>query len=361
MRNSSSLERRLNRHAPVILVGGLFFTLSALFFLTMCNMPCEDKLYGLDADVLKAAKSKAFWKEHFLSPHRDLKAKLVILVLTGPENFQERDGIRETWMSDLSSLSVLIRFVIGSASLSVNTRQKIDREQLVHEDLLILNNVQDSYQGLTFKVLQAFVWLDQNVDFQYVLKVDDDSFVRVSNVLAELQHKPKDRLYWGFFDGRARVKTSGKWKETDWNLCDRYLPYARGGGYVLSSDLVHFIASNQEFFQLYLSEDVSVGAWLAPLKINRHHDQNFDTEYISRGCLNSYLVTHKQTVLKLRELHTNLRSLGHLCKSEVVERASYEYDWSFPPSKCCQRPEGKPMGKLAAKPVLSNAVRPPPR
>ncbi|GFN96458.1 beta-1,3-galactosyltransferase 6-like [Plakobranchus ocellatus] len=341
MAMTTAMERRLNRHAPAALIGGVFFTISILFYLTMCNMPCEDRTYGLDADVWRRSKNKAFWSDNLLSPSRDLQAKLVILIISAPGNIHERDTIRDTWLKDIDHKAVLFRFVIGTSSLDSQGKDKIDREALVHKDLLALATIADSYQQLTLKVLEAFKWLDSNVDFQYVLKVDDDSYVRVSNILSELSHKPKDHLYWGFFDGRANVKTQGQWKETKWILCDTYLPYARGGGYVISSDLVHFIAHNHQLLEIYLSEDVSVGTWLAPLKINRHHDQRFDTEYISRGCSNSYLITHKQSVLKLRELHNNLLTKGSLCKTEFVERASYEYNWNFPPSKCCSRPAMK--------------------
>ena len=51
-----------------------------------------------------------------------------------------------------------------------------------------------------------------------------------------------------------------------------------------------------ELFRLekWNSEDVSVGAWLAPVQVNRVHSIRFDTESESRGCHNSWIVTHKQ-------------------------------------------------------------------
>lgn len=39
---------------------------------------------------------------------------------------------------------------------------------------------------------------------------------------------------------------------------------------------------------------MSVGAWLAGLKIKYVHDPRFDTEWQSRGCSNEYLITHKK-------------------------------------------------------------------
>lgn len=101
----------------------------------------------------------------------------------------------------------------------------------------------------------------------YLAQVDDDSFVRLDQIVREAEtiaavetyvasrsggvlkgvvspqlacYRPP--LYWGYFDGRALVKRTGKWAEKRWSLCDHYLPYALGGGYVLSWDLVSYIA-----------------------------------------------------------------------------------------------------------------------
>ena len=59
--------------------------------------------------------------------------------------------------------------------------------------------------------------------------------------------------------GAAHVKTSGQWAEPNFHLCDRYLPYARGGGYVITTDLVEYILQNKHLLQIYNSEDVTVG------------------------------------------------------------------------------------------------------
>ena len=70
---------------------------------------------------------------------------------------------------------------------------------------------------------------------KYLLKVDDDSYVQLPLVLEELKNSNFDKsLYWGFFDGRGPVFLKGKWAEKEYHLCDKYIPYALGGGYVLT-------------------------------------------------------------------------------------------------------------------------------
>lgn len=168
--------------------------------------------------------------------------------------------------------------------------------------------------------------------------MDDDSFVQLPLVLEDLKNTNfEESLYWGFFDGRAPVFNKGKWAEKDYHLCDKYIPYALGGGYVLSQNLVQFITDNAKYLQKFKSEDVSVGTWLGPLKIHRIHDVRFDTEFRSRGCSNQYLVSHKQSVEDFRSKHYSLEAKGQLCEKETQLRKSYVYNWNEVPSKCCLR------------------------
>lgn len=269
---------------------------------------------------------------------RKIQKFLMVGILTGPSNYMRRNYIRKSWLSLPNLSDVHHVFVIGGGQLSNKDRLQLEIENKAFNDILLLDNVLDSYRNLTFKLLQFMIWLDKNTNFSYLLKVDDDSFARVDKLNTILKSRSQTgRLYWGYFDGRARVKHYGKWAEKSWVLCDRYLPYAKGGGYVLSQDLVHFVARNSDVLQLYNSEDVSVGAWLAPLNITRFHSVEFDTEYESRGCLNSFLVTHKQTMQDMLKKYQNLVKNGQMCNPEVVTKNSYNYKWDVLPSLCCKR------------------------
>lgn len=176
------------------------------------------------------------------------KFRLLILVLSAPENTERRDTIRKTWLS-LRQSEVKSFFAIGTLNFRPEQLQSVESENQKHNDILLLPKLLDSYGTVTKKVLQSFIHMHENYDFDFVLKSDDDSFAVVDQILKELnrwQNKGlRKELYWGYFDGRARVKRSGPWKETDWFLCDYYLPYALGGGYILSYNLVKFIAENE--------------------------------------------------------------------------------------------------------------------
>jgi len=265
-------------------------------------------------------------------------ALLAILVLSSPENHDRRDAIRNTWLKYLSNDDAFIYFVVGTRGLS--NFSALNHESAKYGDLIRLVDHEDAYQTLTGKVLLSFVWISKNLKFAFVFKVDDDTFARVDIILEELRHRSTRKpLYWGFFDGRAQIKKKGRWAEQKWVLCDRYLPHARGGGYILSASLVDYIVRSKDLLQQFNSEDVSIGAWLAPLDIERLHDPRFDTEHVSRGCSDAYIVTHKQNVTAMFTKHDNLINMGRLCGlgGQFKKRNSYIYDWSVLPSSCCIR------------------------
>lgn len=263
---------------------------------------------------------------------------LIVAIITGPDRKEERSVMRDTWLADLDPKRTAVKFVIGTGGLSDTEISSLKEENKLTDDLLLLENFKEGFSVLSRKVLLMMSWFADNMQFDYLFKGDDDTYVSLPLLLNELDKRPSPgRFYWGFFDGRSSVKRAGKWKESDWILCDRYLPYALGGGYILSHELIKFISSNKGFFKMYKNEDVSVGTWLAGIDMERKHDRRFDTEYKSRGCHNSFLVTHKQTVKDMRDKHRNVKELGQLCSSEVMVKPSYEYNWNAPPSQCCLR------------------------
>ena len=279
---------------------------------------------------------------------RERKLLCMVILSTPTEQGEaRREAIRNTWLQlkykgrPIASEFVTYKFFIGGHSLPSGVKSGLLKEKQKFGDLVLLPGLIDSYANLTLKVLTSFLWTDTNEYFTFLLKCDDDTFVQLNIIIKELLqrvHEEKHKmLYWGFFRGDSHVKRSGKWKETKWFLCDRYLPYAHGGGYILSHDLVGLIANNSKFLAMYNSEDVSVGVWLAAFDVNRVHDVRFDTEFVSRGCQNQYVISHKQSIQNMRERYSNILNNGVLCKKEYQTYPSFDYLWHELPSKCCKR------------------------
>lgn len=91
------------------------------------------------------------------------------------------------------------------------------------------------------------------------------------------------------------------------------------------------------FFVFKLVLFISLGVWLAPIKINRIHDVRFDTEYKSKGCSNKHIVSHKQQPEDMYSKHNELVHNNKLCKKESEVLLTYDYNWTDSPLRCCKR------------------------
>ena len=212
---------------------------------------------------------------------------LIFIVVLSTSSKKGRDAryvIRKTWIQKCQNRvpPILVKFAIGTDGLSHSEKEELINEDKIHNDLLLLANLHDTYNNLTRKVLYSFIWANQNIKFLYLLKTDDDTFVFVDELYKQTYQYYQagtKKLYWGHFTMNQKVKKRprSKWAEYNWFLCDHYLPYAFGGGYVISADLIHNIASMADYLQLYHNEDVSVGVWLSAYKIQRKNDGRFRT------------------------------------------------------------------------------------
>jgi galactosylxylosylprotein 3-beta-galactosyltransferase len=360
---------------PILMIFSFLFGCMLTINLTPIDKTCKIEDSDKEYNIMRNSKLK--------------NPDLIVLILSAPKNLDRRNIIRQTWLQliDASSEDDNVKFkmkhyfVIGSFGLSVDEIFHLSTEQSQFSDILILP-MYDSYQNLTMKVLKSFEWLDEQFDyglgFKYVLKCDDDSFVRLDKLSTEianieliylksdLKHvntlienaaspfirtniqlnpdvvKNELQLYWGYFHGNARIKTSGKWRESNWIACDKYIPYALGGGYILSKKLISIIAKNKDNLKQYNSEDVSVGIWLSPVtNILRIHDIRFDTEWTTRGCQNFYLITHNISKEEMQKMYENIVNINNLCSTTSIKRRHYFYNWAVPPSQCCTLKENK--------------------
>ncbi|CAD5212450.1 unnamed protein product [Bursaphelenchus okinawaensis] len=314
------------KHRPVC-VALVFLAILAVFYIGRISGPdssCKEVVNSLQQP----------------QTHEKPKSFLLILIMSSPAEWTERQTVRSTWIKSASSHDVKYLFPIGTKSLSKDLFDKLDKEQERYGDLAFIDKLEESFDNLAKKTAFSIEIGVKLHDFEYVLKTDTDSFVQIGRLIKAIKDVAHPMLYYGFLDGRAKPFRRGKYREKDWVLCDRYLPYHLGGGYVLSYNLAEYIADHTHLLRFYRAEDVSVGVWLAGVQVKYLHDPRFDTEYISRGCNNNYLVTHKHTQEMMYAMADNVKQSGQMCQKEFQSRPSYVYDFSVPPSQCCQRLNG---------------------
>ena len=244
---------------------------------------------------------------------------LLTMIISAPQNKQRRDSIRRTWKNSYveQGKQFLVKFVIGTLGLGDEDKKSLVTESEQYNDVLLLTDHIDSYNNLTRKVLHMFVWADHSVNFSYLLKTDDDAFVRLDAIESELKARTSNEskpLYWGYSARDKIPHKQGKWKEEHWDICKEYLPYVLGGGYVLSTELIHRVAISADGLVLYSNEDVSVGAWVSPYRLELKDDTRFDMYKKVKHKCDNYLILTGQSTAEMETRYNLLNSTGFLCK-----------------------------------------------
>ena len=238
------------------------------------------------------------------------------------------------------------RFVLGIEDIEEGKQDKIIKEAKLYDDIIYFTDVKNSYSTLTDRIVRVFQYIITEQQYNYVLKCDDDTIPDVRRIATELQNRENPgRFYWGGMN-LGHVLSKGIWRETKWSACQTYYPYAYGGGYILSWDLVQLMVESVPYLKRYNSEDVSVGSWLSAYNIERKHDTRFTTGASARGCKSIYLMVHKVSRENMYGHYTSLVRDGSICgpTNSWNRRSGFIYNWTaLPPSKkCCVRRSGIP-------------------
>jgi galactosylxylosylprotein 3-beta-galactosyltransferase len=258
----------------------------------------------VESKLFKVVKSADGVKKE-LSP-----ASLVVGIMSSPSHFSEREALRSSWIQfqsltdpKLNSLSVeekqsmVIRFVIGDTRSS-STEAAIQRESFVNHDIIRVP-VAESYFNLTLKTGEFFKWADSTYAYKWIMKCDDDSFVRVDLILQDLLKRNTPMLYMGkIWTGTPvdrRIDSHTPWKQ--------HHPFAAGAGYILSADLVSFIIRNYDALYKFPLEDVAVGSWISALKVNYVDNPHFHS--LPEGCDKDMLLQNPADIRVMKETFFN--------------------------------------------------------
>ena len=192
-----------------------------------------------------------------------------------------------------------------------NETKKLNEELSKHNDLLLLDVI-DTYRNLPQKVLKFYQWVHSSVNYQFVIKTDDDCFVNIQNILSAFEprglHKAK-KTWWGQFRTSWAVEHDGKWAELDYP-CSGYPSFACGAGSLLTADLVKWIAINEPYLHSYQGEDVSQGIWMSSILPFYDHDSNWVCD---DACHKAMYVSAEHSSEELRTMWKNLKQCNNPC------------------------------------------------
>ncbi|XP_038617390.1 UDP-GalNAc:beta-1,3-N-acetylgalactosaminyltransferase 2 isoform X1 [Tachyglossus aculeatus] len=184
-------------------------------------------------------------------------------------------------------------------------------ESAAYGDIVFVDIV-DTYRNVPAKLLHFYRWTVQTASFDLLLKTDDDCYIDLEAVFNRIAHKHLRRpnLWWGNFRLNWAVDRTGKWQELEYPS-PAYPAFACGSGYVISRDIVQWLAANAERLKTYQGEDVSMGIWMAALGPKRFQDGLWLCE---KTCEPGMLSSPQYSPRELAELWRLKESCGDPCR-----------------------------------------------
>eukprot|EP00794_Sanderia_malayensis_P009818 gene9818-10825_t len=197
------------------------------------------------------------------------RPRLFVAILSAQNYSSRRQAIRETWMQDCDlNRGVVCKFFTDGLNergdpIPDNITERLEDESKKNRnDLIIL----DTPSGVNFaiRLLALMEWGKENLEFDYLLRIDDDNFLCLDRLIEELPVRPRKRLYWGYLH------------------CIRGLTRIDEGFMILSVDLVleflrdrdqllcHKFGDQAVAMWIYRSMNIEPITWFADNRI--HHD-----------------------------------------------------------------------------------------
>ncbi|KAL2462910.1 putative beta-1 [Forsythia ovata] len=244
--------------------------------------------------------------------------ELFIGILSAGNHFAERMAVRKSWMQHrlIKSSNTVARFFVAlHARKEVNVELK--KEADFFGDIVIVPYM-DNYDLVVLKTVAICEYGVRRASAKYIMKTDDDTFVRVDSLLMEAKKIPENKsLYIGNMNYYHKPMRSGKWAVTyeEWPE-EVYPPYANGPGYIISSDIANFIVSDFEKHKLRLfkMEDVSMGMWVEKFSDSRPVEYVHSLKFCQFGCIEDYYTAHYQSPRQMICMWNKLQQRGRpLC------------------------------------------------
>lgn len=250
----------------------------------------------------------------------DVKWDLVILVNSKINNFDRRDAIRNTWSSEISENSSLL-FLIGMTQ-DYRLQSQIEKEVELYNDVIQVD-LQDSYDNLTLKSIAMLQWLtDYCPCSKYYMKVDDDVYVNVENVLTELVSRREKKFFLChvFINAPPIRNNNSKWYTSYEEFDAEYFPsYCSGTGYAFNSRTLFQLYYWSTKVKLIRMEDVFITGIAAAkvADVSHVHNEGFSfTKQRATGCTYQNLLTgHEVTVKQMYLIYAQITNKEIDCKT----------------------------------------------
>ncbi|XP_074271809.1 hydroxyproline O-galactosyltransferase GALT3-like [Silene latifolia] len=182
--------------------------------------------------------------------------RILIGILTMPEQHYKRHNLRMIYgLQRQEGAKVDVRFVLCNIT-NKEDNVLVKLEIMSYNDIIILNCKENLNEGKTYTYFSSLPTIfgtsgqgSPRPPYHYVMKTDDDTYIRLDNLVKSLRLLPRDDLYYGYVIPDPTL--------------DPFTHYMSGMGYLVSWDLVEWIKkSDIPKNHLRGPEDKVFGEWL---------------------------------------------------------------------------------------------------
>ncbi|CAN4084841.1 unnamed protein product [Withania somnifera] len=202
-------------------------------------------------------------KSSSLSANNEIR--ILIGILTLPDQYQKRHFLRLIYgtQSPIMGAKIDIKFVF--CNLTKEDQKVLVALEIMHyDDIIILNCKENMNKGKTYSFFSSLPEVFSISDdhqyyppYHYVMKADDDTYIRLENFVESLRPLPREDLYYGYVIPCPSM--------------DSFVHYMSGMGYLVSWDIVEWIKdSDIPKNHLEGPEDKVFGEWLREGHRARH-------------------------------------------------------------------------------------------
>ncbi|XP_067682678.1 lactosylceramide 1,3-N-acetyl-beta-D-glucosaminyltransferase-like [Haliotis asinina] len=197
----------------------------------------------------------------------------LVIVLTTVESYTKRMSIRETWGSIARTntwpsrhIDTSVKFVyLFGYSDNADLKERLRAEASEFDDVLQIGITERYGINVTKKILMGFKWAKEHCrGTEHVIKVDDDVFVDLPQILDQLHHRQFSSYIGGHMVWFAFTKRSGKYmlsyKEYPFYMIPSYI---LGYFYAMPVEIMSRLLEASQFVPYVRMEDVYITAILS--------------------------------------------------------------------------------------------------
>lgn len=210
---------------------------------------------------------------------------IAVGIVSALHNTKLRSAARETWIrrakSELGEL-MAYRFFLGIDENGQIPTNILDEARL-HRDI-VFTGVRDTYGSIGFKVVSIFRWGVRQCGAHYVIRANDDAYVRVATIFSQIRNVPPVAIMAGhMFEAGAAIVTRPNDAEYECRTArecavrdkarvaqvvtvgtypsEKYGAFAQGNCVLLSRDLAEEVASldAKPWYRPFYADDVMIG------------------------------------------------------------------------------------------------------